>query len=230
MNLLIIIVFQIFKFFHIDPSEKNRSERNGNQFRERKGIPNCVEPCHTGKYISQGQNAQKLSGYRYDKAVDAVAQRLEDGAEDDTVACEQEAGTDDAEGGNAYLQHVIGRIEQLQQAFREYLENYEANQHDADGNKGAKLDGIHDSLFMSGAVIIGDNRNHAVVQAEDGHKDKALELEINTQDGDGRLGKHYQDFIHSECHDGYDGLHDNRRNTDFIYFRYNTAVRFEPFK
>ena len=166
MNLLIIIVFQIFQLFHIDPSEKNRSERNGNQFRERKGIPNCVEPCHTGKYISQGQNAQKLSGYRYDKAVDAVAQRLEDGAEDDTVACEQEAGTDDAEGGNAYLQHVIGRIEQLQQAFREYLENYEANQHDADGNKGAKLDGIHDSLFMSGAVIIGDNRNHAVVQAE----------------------------------------------------------------
>ena len=106
MNLLIIIVFQIFKLFHIDPSEKNRSERNGNQFRERKGIPNCVEPCHTGKYISQGQNAQKLSGYRYDKAVDAVAQRLEDGAEDLKNGIEDGArdikdGVEDALDGNS---------------------------------------------------------------------------------------------------------------------------------
>ena len=51
-----------------------------------------MEARHFGEYVSQRQDTEKLSGHRYDEAVDSVAQRLENGAENDAVACKQEAG------------------------------------------------------------------------------------------------------------------------------------------
>ena len=75
---------------------------------------------------------------------------------------------------------------------------------------------IHNSFFAAGAVIVCDNRNHAIVQAENRHEDKTLQLEINTKNGYSGSGKADKNQIHSVGHDRGNGLHNNRRKSDRV--------------
>ena len=79
-----------------------------------------------------------------------------------------------------------------------------------------------------GAVIIAYNGNHTVIQAENGHKHKALQLEINAENSRRGLGKSYQDFIHAEHHHRAYRLHDYRRQGNSIDIAHGAKARSEP--
>ena len=125
-------------------------------------------------------------------------------------------GRDDAKGRDADGQHFGRCVVELQQRARNSLEQDETDEHDADGIHGGILDGLKDTVLVPRAVVVGDDGDHAVVDAEDGHEDEALELEIRAEDG-GRSGcERHQDAVETEDHDGTDGRHDDGRQTDGI--------------
>ena len=79
----------------------------------------------------------------------------------------------------------------------------------AHGVADAQLDGGGDAAGLAGAVVVGHDGHHAVVQTEHGHKDKGLELEIDTEHGGGRGGEGQQDLVHAKGHDRADRAHND---------------------
>ena len=55
------------------------------------------------------------------------------------------------------------------------------------GVDGAALDGLDHAAALLGAVVIGDDGNNAVIQAEYGHEHKAVELEVDAEGCGGGL-------------------------------------------
>ena len=56
-----------------------------------------------------------------------------------------------------------------------------------------------DTLRLLRAVVVGDDRHHAVIEAKDRHKHEALELEINAEHGDRRGRERDEDQVHDEA-------------------------------
>ncbi len=168
---------------------------------------------HTGKNPGGRQNAEELPGYRDDQAVYAVSQRLEHGADDNAVTRKQETQADQAQGRYADLQHMVGGVEQQKELCREQLEGGQAKEHDGHCDQDTQAGGIHDAFAVSGPVIIGNDRDHAVVESEYRHENETLQFEIYAKDRYGRRGKGSQDFVHAISHDRGDGLHDNGGET-----------------
>lgn len=75
------------------------------------------------------QQYEQLSRYGYDQAVDAVAECLKDGAEDDAEACEQVAPADDAQCVRADRDHIFRSVEEQQQLVWNELEYDESEHH-----------------------------------------------------------------------------------------------------
>ena len=96
------------------------------------------------------------------------------------------------------------------------LEYGQADEHDAHCDTDAQAYRLHDTFFVTGAVIVCNNRYHTVVQSEYGHEDKALKLEVYTEYGYGCFRKADKDFIQPKGHHRTDGLHYNGRNTHLI--------------
>lgn len=65
------------------------------------------------------------------------------------------------------------------------LENGQSYQHDADGDPVAERNGFFDPGYMSCSVVICHDGDHTVAQTEYRHEDKALKLEIDTEDSGG---------------------------------------------
>ena len=57
------------------------------------------------------------------------------------------------------------------------------NHHDARRVNHGELNRLVYALGLARAVIVPDYGHHAVVEAEDGHEDEALELEVDAEDG-----------------------------------------------
>ena len=53
---------------------------------------------------------------------------------------------------------------------------------------------------LLGPVVVGDNGHHAVVQSEDRHEDKALELEVGAKHSGGGGGEGDEDSVDPEDH------------------------------
>ncbi len=206
----------MFNLFLINPYEQRCTHDHRDDLSQRKGIPHSIQPQVSGEKVGQRQQAEKLAGDGGQKAVHAIAQCLEYGAHDDAVAGEQEAEADGSQGRDADLQHLGGGVEQQQHGTREDLEDGKAHQHDGYCDEDAESGGIHDTLLVARTVVECDDRDHAVVQSEDGHEDKTLELEVYAQYRYGGGGKAHQDQIQKIGHHGADGLHNNRRNTYFV--------------
>ena len=109
-------------------------------------------------------------------------------------------------------------VKDSKQLFRNHTEESQAGQHQKSGGDCAETDGAVDPQPLPGAVVIGDNGHHSVVQAENRHKDKAVQLEINSENRRGSRGKPQKNQIHAKGHDRADALHNDRRNSDFIDF------------
>ena len=196
--------------------QEEHRQQDGGDLRNGEGEPDGVEPQGDGKQVGHGDDEHDLADHRHDQAVEAVSEGLEHGGADDAGSGEDETDADDPEGRDADGDHVRRVVEHADQGGRHDLENRKAHQHDAHGDGHAQLDGGDDPFPLLCAVVVGDDGDHAVVQAEDRHEDEALELEVHAQHGDGRGGKHQQDLVEQEGHDRHDGLHDNGRDAHLV--------------
>ena len=123
---------------------------------------------------------------------------------------------DGAHGRDADGQHRVAGGEEAQQLVRRKLEQAEADEHDALCVAHGQLDGLFDAVGITGAVVVADDGHHAVVHAEDGHEDEALELEVDAEDGDRRGREGHQDLVHEEGHHAADALHGDAGQADDI--------------
>ena len=109
---------------------------------------------------------------------------------------------DDPQSGHADFEHVIRRVEEnVKNPAGAEMENQRSRRHNGQRVEAAELDGVSDPAAVARTEIIADNRNHAAVQPENGHKDEALELKIDAENRNRGLRKENQNFVHSEGHD-----------------------------
>ena len=142
-----------------------------------------------------------------------MSQRLKHGTADDAESGHEKAGGNDAQGGDAYGQQVACvfplSLEQAQEDIGKQLEQGQSYRHNADRVGDGQPDGFDNPLGLAGAVVVGHDGNHSVVQTEDGHENKGLKLEINSEYRRGSGGESKQNLIHAKDHDRTDGLHDD---------------------
>lgn len=183
-----------------------------------------MQSKYPGKDICHREDAEELACYRGHQAVDSIAESLEDGADDDTISCEDEAEADQTQGRYTDFQHVLGCIKHKKKLSREKLEDHNADHHDGDCNKDTQPCRVHNPLLVSCSVVVGDDGDHSVVETEYWHEDKALQLEVHAKYSNRRGGEGNQDQVHSVSHHGCDGLHNNGRNAYFINNPDNSSV------
>ncbi len=111
-----------------------------------------------------------------------MAHGLEKGTADDPESRGHKAQGDDAQRRNANGFHIVAGLEQIQERARQQLKQQQSDTHDRQGIGDGQLQGLHDPHRLRRPVVVGHNGHHAVVQSENGHEDKALELEINPED------------------------------------------------
>ena len=68
-----------------------------------------------------------------------------------------------------------------------------------------------DPLGLPGTVVISDDGNGGVVDAEQGHEEEALELEVDAEHAGGGFGKALENLVHTEVHHRADAVHHNGR-------------------
>ena len=123
---------------------------------------------------------------------------------------------DDAKCRGSDRKHIVGSIEQTKKYFRHQLEGECAAEHDADRECDGKLQCFVDALLLPSTEVVGENRDESVVEAEDRHEEKALQLEVHTEYSGCRRGESGEDQVHAVGHDGTDRHHQNRWNTDIV--------------
>ena len=105
---------------------------------------------------------------------------------------------------------MFGSIEQrFHQETWNGLEDDQTDYHDPNRDQDTHADCVGNTFFMSGTVIVCDDRDHSIVHTEYRHEDKALQFEIYTIYGCGSRREHQQDLIHTKCGDRSDRLHDD---------------------
>lgn len=199
-----IWLFQIFQFLFIDVHKEDCGHRKGSALCNRDGPPYGGESeklCQNG---CDRQDDQELAGQGNDHAVDCGSQCLKDGTDDNAVPGEQEAQADDAEGRDSDFQHLFRGVENTEKHVRNNPEQRDAEEHDCHGDGNTQFDCVCDPLSPARAVIVGDDRDKAVVQTEDRHEDEAVQLEVDAEHSRCRGGKGHQNLVHSEGHHGTD--------------------------
>ena len=97
------------------------------------------------------------------------------------------------------------------------MEGQLAADHEGQGATEGNLQGPHDTLGLPCAVVVGDDGDGRVVQAEQGHEEEALELEVDAEDAGSSLAhglEAQQDLVHGEVGDGADAVHDGGGDAD----------------
>ena len=113
--------------------EQQQGQHHGDDLRNGERPPHGGQSERYRQEIGHWQDDQELPGDGSDQAVYAVAQCLEYRTADDAEAGEDVAEADDAQGGAADGQQVVGRVKQLQQNIRNELEHGQAKEHHAYG-------------------------------------------------------------------------------------------------
>ena len=196
--------------------QQDRAQDHRHHVGKGKAQPHQVQVPRPGQNPGQRQQHHQLAGEGHVHAQHAPSQGLEYRAADDAVARHQKAEADNLECRQANLHHLRGCLEQGQQDMGEKLEEDESHQHDGRGVDGAEDDGLPDPQPVPGAIVVGDDGNHAIVQAEYRHEHKAHELDVDPQHGIGGVSEAQKNPVHKEIHDGYDGGHDDGGHTDGI--------------
>ena len=199
-------------------------------FRNRKCPPDKRNVPHQGKQVGCRQQHHDLTDHGNPQTQAASSEGLEHGTGNDVVACSNIAETDDPQSRDTDFQHFIGCIEQLQKCSGNQQENGSADEHDRHRIFFRQADGLLDPFFLVGTVVIGDDRNHSVVQAENRHEDETLELEVDTENSGRSRCETDQDIVQAQVQEGSDSLHQNRWAADRIDFFDRMHIRAEPFK
>ena len=107
------------------------------------------------------------------------------------------AAADDPLRRDANLEHCGVGVEEAKEDIGEQVHGQCADEHDHDSDGEGELQGFIDPVFSPRAVVVGKNGDQAVVEAEYRHEEKALELEVNAEDGGGRRGEGGKDHVHA---------------------------------
>ena len=164
------------------------------------------EICHRQKH-------NQLTAQGYDGGINAVAQGLETGAQGDAHRRHREAPADGPQRGPADGQEVLRGIEHTQKQVRRQLEHQQARSHQKQRYGAGQLQRSLDPLRLTGAVVIGDDGDRGIVDAEERHKEEALELEVNAEYTGAGLSEALKNLVHAEIHHGADTVHHDGGNT-----------------
>lgn len=212
-----------------DPFKQQGRENHGDDLGKGNRPPYHGQAGQYGEKVCRRKDHQELPCRRNDQAVDPISQGLENRTYDDTVSGKDKAQADDTQRRHSDLQHMLGSVKKAQKLCRKDLERGQPDEHDAYCQADAQLHGGFDPFSVSGAVIVGDDRDHAIVEPEYRHEDKALQLKVNAEHRGGGGREHEQDLVHSKYHDGTDGLHDNGRYAYLINGGDDFFIRAESF-
>ena len=202
--------------FLVGVNHKQSAQSQAGQLRNQESPPDVDHFAGLAQQPGRRQQNHQLTGHRDVQTEQTVAQSLEHRAEDDINARQQEVEGDDPQRRHTDGQHGLAGRKDGQDLVGQQLEDGKADQHNALGVEDGSLDGLFDPVGFAGAVVVADDGHHAVVQAEDGHKHKALELEVDAKDGHCRGREDHQDLVHQEGHDAAHALHGNAGDADGV--------------
>ena len=197
----------------VDTGIEGQAHQDTDKFRNEEGPPDIVDTAGLCQQPRCRQQHEQLAADRNDEAEDAVAQRLKDRAEHDADARQQEMQADDAHGRDTDGQHGVAGGKDAQHLPGCELEDAEACQHDTFGVAHRQLDGLFHTVRSAGTIVVADDGHHAVVQAENGHKHKALQLEVDAEHRHRRSGEGHQDQVHAKGHQAAHTLHGDAGQT-----------------
>ena len=126
---------------------------------------------------------------------------LREKARDDADGGQREAKADDPLSGNADLEHRFVGVEEAEEHVGEQIHDRCSAEHDHNGDAEGEFQGFVDSLFLSGAVVVGQDGDQSVVETEDRHEEEALQLEVDAEDRCSSRGEGCQDHVHAVGHD-----------------------------
>ena len=121
-------------------------------------------------------------------------------------------------------------MKKFQQLHRKDFENKRTESHNADGEECAVFDCLHDTLFVFRSVVVRDNRNDAVIQTENRHKDKAVQFKVHAVHRDRRRRKRAENEVQKIRRNRRDRIEQDRRHADFINLPYHERVGTEARK
>ena len=223
-------IFHLFNFIVIGDAGQQQADEEGENFGNRKCQPNLIEGADAGNDPCAGQQDDQLAQHRDEQRVFTFADGLEKVGKGDAQTGSREAQTDGAQSGDADVHHICAGVEHHQQVSCAELENQQTDQHDAKGNGAGELEGVHQTLFVACAVVKAHDGQCARTQTEDRHKDKRLELKVDTQNGDRCLRKDDEDVVERHNHDRANRLHDDGRKADLEDVAHDGAGKVKAFE
>lgn len=121
--------------------------------------------------------------------------------------------------------HVFRGVEEGEQGPRGQFKGGQAHGHNSHRGENGQFDGFLYPVGLLGPVVVGDNGHHAVVQSEDRHEDKALELEVGAKHSGGGGGEGDEDSVDPEDHHRANALHDNGGEADAVDVFYRGSMK-----
>ncbi len=209
----LLLFKQGLDFPAVDPQEEESGHGQADDLRNGVGQPDIMDVPRQAHKVGHGQKHQHLTADGGDGGVDPVAQGLEAGAQDDAHRRHGEAVADGAQAVPADDQELLAGIEHAQQQVGSHLEHDKARYHQRQGAGNGQLQCLHDPIRPPRAIVEGDDGNGGAVQAEQGHKEEALKLEVNAEHAGGSLVEALQYLDPAEDHDGEHAVHDDGGNT-----------------
>ena len=200
----------------VEPGEEEQCGGQAHHFRNGERPPDIVHIAGQAQQVSGRQQGNELPEQGGDGGVDAVAQGLERGAQNDADGGHGEVDADNPQGGLAQFHKGIGQFKDTQQHLGDRHKGQTARDHKAQSGGGGHFQRFGDPLRLPGAVVKGHNGNGGVIQAEQGHEEETLELVVDGEHAGGGLAhafKTHEDLVHGEVHHGADGVHDNGGDT-----------------
>ena len=156
-----------------------------------------------------GHQHKELAYQRDQQRHDAAAQGLEHRRRDDVEARDDEVDGDDAQSHLAQSEHIGAGVEDAEHDAGAELCGREAQQHDGHGGNHRHPDDLYNAPGFAGAVVVGDDGDHAVVEADEGHDDEALHLEVDAEHSHRGAGESDEEAVHAESHDAAHRGHGN---------------------
>ena len=196
----------------VDSGEADKRHRAADDFRDGEGQPDPLHLARQAQQIGHREQYHQLTAQGNNSGINAVAQRLKAGAQRNADGRNGEAPADGAQSDPADLQKRLRGVEQSQQQIREELEYQQTRRHDTQRRGAGDFQRFCDPLGLAGAIVVGDDGNGGVVQAEQGHEEEALELEIHTEHAGRRLGEALQNLVDAEIHHRANAVHNDGGN------------------
>ena len=199
------------------------TQNKGKEFGDGETPPDGLDVAgEAGNEPGDRQKDEQLTADRDNHAVGAAANGLEYGGEDDAHSGQQEAGGDDPHSDHTDVSHLGSDLRLgfgLKDRHELAGENHEdegADEHNDAGPDQGNLDAAVNPFFDLRTVVVSDDGDDTIGQAEDRHEDEGLELEVDGHDVQGgvALGKAGENGVHADIHDGTDGSHNRAGQTD----------------